>query len=156
MNIQTLTPVRKQATHKRDRCLTTDLSPLKVSPLKIGAVALFDGLKAEHSQNTPGQPFRFRQIVFFVTWVAAAIISDTAFAIVQSLKCTLLLLRELPKPWIDSLRALAPLWMTAFSIVPLIAAACASLLIAAITERAHRLFLRLCPTWISLRPFPVF
>lgn len=156
MNIQTLTPTRQKAPHEPTTHLTTDLSPLKVSPLKKGAAALVDGLKTQTSKDTPSQPLCFRQIAFFLLWVIAAITTDTAFAILQSLKCTLLLLCELPKPWIDSLRALAPLWLTAFSIVPLIAAACASKVAAEVAERAQRFGARLSPVWTTLRASLVF
>lgn len=156
MNIQTLTPTRKPKFQELNGPLSADLSPLKVSPLKLGAAALLDGLKTSTSEDSPTQPLRFRQIASFLAWVIAAIASDTAFAIVQSLKCTLLLLCELPKPWVDSLRALAPLWLTAFSIVPLVAAACASKLAAEAADRAQRIIVRLSPSWTNPRAPPVF
>lgn len=156
MNTQTLTPTRNKVIHKRDVNFSTDLSPLKVSPLKLGASALFDDLKSKGSKDTPDQPLHFRQIASFLAWVIAAIITDTTFAIVQSLKCTLLLLCELPKPWIDSLRALVPLWLTALSVVPLVATACASKLASEIIDRAQDIVRRLPPLWTSLLASRVF
>lgn len=154
MNEQTLTPTRKTVIHIHSP--STELSPLRESPLKIGAAALFDDLKARKTDDTPNQTLQFRQIACFLAWVIAAIITDTAFAILQSLRCTLLLLYELPKPWIDSLRALFPLWLTAFSIIPLVAAACASKIVSEVADRIQALVLRPSPSWISPLAYPVF
>lgn len=147
MNAQTLTPTRKNVIHIDSP--SAELSPLRASPLKVGAAALLDDLKAKTTEKTPNQPLHFKQIASFLGWVIAAIITDTAFAIVQSLKCTLLLLCELPKPWIDSLRALLPLWLTAFSVFPLVAAACASKIVSEIADRVQVLVSRLSPSWIG-------
>lgn len=154
MNVQTVTPTRKNVIHIDSP--TTELSPLRASPLKIGAAALFDDLKAQKTEDTPNQSLQFRQIAYFLAWVIAAIITDTAFAILQSLRCTFLLLCELPKPWTDSLRALFPLWLTAFSVIPLVAAACASKVVSEVADRFQTLFPRLSPTWISPLVYLVF
>lgn len=147
MNAQTITPTRKNVNHIDSP--SAELSPLRASPLKIGAAALFNDLKARTTEETPNQPLQFKQIASFLAWVIAAIITDTAFAIVQSLKCTFLLLCELPKPWIDSLRALLPLWLTAFSVFPLVAAACASKVVSEIADRVQVLGPQLSSSWIS-------
>lgn len=62
----------------------------------------------------PVEPANIKQIIYFLTFTLKESIQQTGYTAQQNLKCTWLLVRELPKPYIDSVRVLVPLWLTVF------------------------------------------
>jgi hypothetical protein len=59
-----------------------------------------------------GQRIEFLQVVFFLTFTLRESIQQTIYSFLQAFKCTYLLLRELHKPYLDTVRVLVPLWLT--------------------------------------------
>lgn len=155
----TLTPTRRQV-NTNYASFTPDLTPLERSPLRSAAnlESFLTSQTCPPPAYTPvEQPLvGFRQIAFFIAFVICGVVSDSIFAITQSIKCTWVLLFELPKLWINTICILVPLWFTAFGVLPLIIKACACKIA---LQAADRVFLctdKLFQLWTSLRASPVF
>lgn len=66
------------------------------------------------ADSAPTQPASIKQVIYFLTFTLKESIYQTGYTAQQTLRCTWLLIRELPKPYIDSVRVLVPLWLTVF------------------------------------------
>lgn len=70
----------------------------------------------QHSE----QPAEITQVFYFLTFTLKEGIQQTVHALFQSLKCTYLLVSELHRPYIDSLRVLVPLWLAVIHAILLV------------------------------------
>lgn len=162
MNPQSLnlTPTRQQVKSSYPSFIP-DLTPVERSPFRAGAAVHLDKFFA--SQTCPSDafpppeqpPVGFRQIVFFIAFVIVGVFFDTIFAVKQSLKCTCVLLLELPKLWINTISILVPLWLTAVGVVPLVVKACVCKFTLKAADRLCLCVERLLQLWTSLRGSPV-
>lgn len=59
----------------------------------------------------PEEPADIVQVFYFLTFTLKEGIQQTVYALFQSLKCTYLLVSELHRPYLDSVRVLVPLWL---------------------------------------------
>lgn len=113
-----------------------------------------------HSADSPPvQPADIKQVVYFLSFTLKESILQTGFTAQQSLKCTWLLVRELPKPYIDSVRILVPLWLTVFHAFFLVILALIHRFASDGLHRAHRFIASLAERqkrWTSIRVPPAF
>lgn len=72
-----------------------------------------DAHQCQQSQGAV-QPADVKQVICFLTFTLKESVLQTIYTIQHTLKCTWLLIRELPKPYADSIRVLVPLWLTVF------------------------------------------
>lgn len=162
MNSQplTLTPTRQKVTSSFPS-FTPDLTPVERSPLKSGIAAHLDNFLESDFCPPPAytsteQPIvGFRQIVFFVAFVVSGVLSDSIFAVKQSLKCTWMLLFELFKLWCNTIAILVPLWYTAIGVIPVVVKACICKIALQAADCLRLCVEKLLQLWISLHASPV-
>ncbi|KUI53590.1 hypothetical protein VP1G_01008 [Cytospora mali] len=75
----------------------------------------------EHTDlEESGQKTEFQQVIFFLTFTLKESIQQTLYTFLQDFKCTYLLLSELHKPYVDTIRVLVPLWLTVLHAICLV------------------------------------
>lgn len=68
----------------------------------------------------PEQRTEFQQVILFLTFTLRESIQQTLYTFLQDFKCTYLLLSELHRPYVDSVRVLIPLWLTVIHAICLV------------------------------------
>lgn len=71
-------------------------------------------------QDGSEEEIDFQQVIFFLAFTVKESIQQTLYSFLQDFKCTHLLLRELHKPYIDTIRVLVPLWLTVLHVICLV------------------------------------
>lgn len=99
--------------------MTTDTGRAKVDHSRLNCVSTNPASDVDCNFNY-GAPADIKQILRFLTSTLKESIVQTLNALVQSLWCTYLLLSELHRPYIDSVRALVPLWLAVFHAIVLV------------------------------------
>ncbi|KAG6361917.1 hypothetical protein INS49_010146 [Diaporthe citri] len=78
-------------------------------------------LDLDHNERPyPEQPAEITQVFYFLTFTLKEGIQQTVHALFQSLKCTYLLVSELHRPYLDSVRVLVPLWLAVIHAILLV------------------------------------
>lgn len=84
----------------------------------------------------PDQPADITQLFYFLIFALKESTRQTAHAFLQCLKCTCLLASELHRPYLDSIRAIVPLWLAVIHAILLVSLV---LVHRAITDTIQRL-----------------
>lgn len=77
----------------------------------------------------------FQQVIVFLNLTLKESFHHTVYTFLQDLKCTYLLLSELHKPYVDSIRLLFPLWLTVIHAICLVILVLAHKTIVRVTAR---------------------
>lgn len=117
---------------------------------------VYDDAHPGQEYQGPVQPANVKQVVCFLTFTLKESILQTIYTIQQNLKCTWLLIRELPKPYTDSIRILIPLWLTVFHAVFLVVFALARRVSSDALDRARQFLTKQQERWTALHVPPVF
>lgn len=103
--------------------MTTDIGRTKIGPRPIDCASPIptsdfnsDYDERQHSE----QPAEITQIFYFLTFTLKEGIQQTVHALFQSFKCTYLLVSELHRPYLDSVRVLVPLWLAVIHAILLV------------------------------------
>lgn len=112
------------------------------SPLQGQADKFLDREPSKHTD--------FQQFFYFLTFTLKESTLQTVYIFVQSLWCTWLLLRQLPKPLIDAVRALTPLWLCVIHAISLVVVALVQKLAVDILRRAHCFLVKTRELWTDL------
>jgi hypothetical protein len=87
----------------------------------------------------PVQPAEIKQAFCFLTFTVKESIQQTLYAFLQSLKCTYLLVSELHRPYLNSVRALFPLWLAVIHAILLVFSVLAHRTVTDTIQRLHNL-----------------
>lgn len=109
--------------------MTTDTGRTNIGPRPIDCASPipasdFD-FDHDHDHDSderpyPEQPAEITQVFYFLTFTLKEGIQQTVHALFQSLKCTYLLVSELHRPYLDSIRVLVPLWLAVIHAILLV------------------------------------
>ncbi|KAJ0119698.1 hypothetical protein J7T55_013901 [Diaporthe amygdali] len=107
--------------------MTTDIRQTSVSPHALDcAIPTPDSdcdCDSNHDSDKrpyPQQPAEITQVFRFLTFTLKESIQQTLHALLQSFKCTYLLVSELHRPYLDSVRVLVPLWLAVIHAILLV------------------------------------
>lgn len=99
--------------------------------------------------NHPQRPSQPRDILRFIGVTVKETVSQTRHVFWTNSKCTWLLLRQLPKPYIDSVRLLTRLWCTVLGAFALVFLAICQRLLCEIERKVRRCLANLLRRWIG-------
>ncbi|KAI3398336.1 hypothetical protein diail_9428 [Diaporthe ilicicola] len=85
----------------------------------------------------PEEPADIAHVFYFLTFTLKESIQQTVHAFLQSFKCTLLLVSELHRPYLDSVRLLVPLWLAVVHAILLVLFVLAHRTITDAIQRLH-------------------
>ena len=103
--------------------MTTETGQTNVGPHPIDSASptpAFDFDSDSDERQHPEQPADLTQVFYFLTFTLKEGIQQTVHALFQSLKCTYLLVSELHRPYLDSVRVLVPLWLAVIHAILLV------------------------------------
>lgn len=103
--------------------MTTDNGRVNTDPRPIDCaspVPTSDFDTDNNERQHPEQPAEITQVFYFLTFALKEGIEQTVHALFQSLKCTYLLVSELHRPYLDSVRVLVPLWLAVIHAILLV------------------------------------
>lgn len=105
--------------------MTKETDRANLGPRLIGCVSTNpdSNLNSDFDSDEPPypvQPAEIKQVVSFLTFTLREGINQTVHAFIQSLKCTYLLVSELHRPYLDSVRVLVPLWLAVIHAILLV------------------------------------
>lgn len=107
------------------------------------------------SYQESNQPASFQQVVYFLSFTLKESALQTLYTIDQTLRCTWLLLRELPKPCFDAFRVLLPLWLCVIHAISLVLVAVFRRIAGDALREAYR-SLKTRQLWTDLRVLLAF
>lgn len=96
--------------------MTEDPDRANLGPRLVGCASTNPASKLnsnfDHDEPPyPVRPAEIKQVFHFLAFTLREGIKQTVHALIQSLKCTYLLVSELHRPYVDSVRVLVPLWL---------------------------------------------
>lgn len=103
--------------------MTTDPGRTNICsrPIDCASPILAPDFDADYDERPSAeQPAEITQVLYFLTFTLKEGIQQTVHALFQSLKCTYLLVSELHRPYLDSVRVLVPLWMAVIHAILLV------------------------------------
>ncbi|KAK2597813.1 hypothetical protein N8I77_012575 [Diaporthe amygdali] len=109
--------------------MTTDIRQTSVNPHALDCVIPTSASDCDcdcdsnHDSDKrpyPQQPAEITQVFHFLTFTLKESIQQTLHALLQSFKCTYLLVSELHRPYLDSARVLVPLWLAVIHAILLV------------------------------------
>lgn len=121
--------------------MTTDTGRSNIGPHPTDCASPIPGsdLDAAYDYDEkpfPEEPSDIVQVFYFLTFTLKEGIQQTVHALLQSLKCTYLLVSELHRPYLDSFRVLVPLWLAVVHAILLVFFVLAHKVV---TDALHRL-----------------
>lgn len=118
--------------------MTTNTCRTKVDPSRINCAFTNPASDVDRDFNC-GAPADIKQTLHFLNFTLKESIIQTVNALVQSLRCTYLLVSELHRPFLDSGRVLIPFWLAVFHAILLVFFVLVHRAISGALKRLHEL-----------------